>query len=66
MPTKKKNSFAERYEELQQLVAWFEHEDFDLEEGIEKYKEGLGLVKELKENLKSLENTIVDIKKDLK
>lgn len=66
MPTKKKNSFAERYEDLQKLVVWFERDDFDLEEGIEKYKEGLNLVKELRGELKDLENTITDIKKDLK
>lgn len=59
---KKKATFAQRYQELEKLVAWFERENFELEEGIDKYQSGLALVKELKKELSVLENTIKDIK----
>jgi exodeoxyribonuclease VII small subunit len=60
---KKKFNFAKSYQELQKLVAWFEREDVDLEEGIVKFEEGIRLTKDLKEYLNTMENKIKEIKK---
>jgi exodeoxyribonuclease VII small subunit len=60
---KKKFNFAKTYQELQKLVVWFEQEDVDLEEGINKFEEGIKLAKELKEYLNTTENKIKELKK---
>ncbi len=60
---KKKFNFAKNYQELQKLVAWFESDTVDLEEGITKFEEGIKLTKELKEYLNTMENKIKELKK---
>jgi len=62
MPEKKFN-FAKSYADLQKIVEWFEGDDVDLEEGIEKFEGGMKLVKEMKEYLNRVENKIKEIKK---
>mgnify|MGYP001174204328 FL=1 len=62
MPEKKFN-FAKSYAELQKIVEWFEGDEVDLEEGIEKFEGGMKLVKEMKEYLNRVENKIKEIKK---
>ena len=47
--TSEKNNFAKNYDELQKIVAWFEKDEIDLEEGIQKFEAGMKLVKELKD-----------------
>lgn len=54
-------NFKQSYAELQKIVEWFEQEDIDLEEGIKKFEEGGKLVKELKQYLHSVENSIVKL-----
>ncbi len=63
MVSKVKFNFNTSYQDLQKIVAWFEKEEFDLEEGIEKFKEGTRLVKELKAYLDTMENTISELRK---
>lgn len=58
----KKINFRKSYQDLQQIVAWFEKEDVDLEEGIKKFEEGTKLVKELKGYLSAMENKIKELK----
>ena len=60
---KKKFNFAKTHQELQKLVAWFEGEDIDLEEGIARFEEGIKLVKELNVYLSTMENKIKELKK---
>ncbi len=62
-PDKKKFNFAKKHQELQKLVAWFESDTVDLEEGIAKFEEGIELAKELKEYLNTMENKIKELKK---
>jgi exodeoxyribonuclease VII small subunit len=62
MPEKKFN-FTKSYEELQKITEWFEKEDVDLEEGLEKFEEGAKLVKGLKDYLSKMENKIKELKK---
>lgn len=58
----KKFNFAKSYAELQKIVAWFEKEEVDLEEGIKKFEQGAELVKELKEYLDTMDNKIKELK----
>lgn len=57
-------SFAEQYQALQTLMAWFEREDIDLDEGVRKLEEGKKIVSELKQYLQTVENKIIQLKKD--
>lgn len=56
-------NFSKEYEALQKIVAWFEREDVDLEEGIKKFEEGMKLVKDLKTYLNTMEIKIKELKK---
>lgn len=63
MSADKKINFSKSYQELQKIVAWFEKEEVDLEEGIVKFEEGTKIVKDLKEYLEKMENKIKELKK---
>ncbi|MFH1430268.1 MAG: exodeoxyribonuclease VII small subunit [Candidatus Uhrbacteria bacterium] len=65
MPPKKqiKQSFAKQFAELEAITAWFEREDVDLEEGIERFERGMVLAKELKVRLCDAEVKIEQIRK---
>lgn len=53
----KKNNIETQLRELEEIAEWFEkEEDFDLEEGLRKVKEGAELVKKLKTRIKEVEN----------
>lgn len=58
----KKFDFARSYNELQDLVGWFEKGEVDLEEGIKKFEDGLKLVGDLKKYLNTVENKVKQIK----
>ncbi|MSU75195.1 MAG: exodeoxyribonuclease VII small subunit [Candidatus Magasanikbacteria bacterium] len=58
----KKFNFAKSYAELEKISAWFERENIDLEEGIEKLEEGTKLVGEIKKYLNTVENKIKSLK----
>ncbi len=50
-------SVADSFKGLEEILAWFEsRDDVDLEEGLEKIKEGARLVKLSRERLKKVEN----------
>lgn len=63
MTKEKKVNFTQSYADLQKIVEWFERDDLDVEEGIKKFEEGMGLVKELKTYLQSMEVRITELKK---
>ncbi|HOK35413.1 MAG TPA: exodeoxyribonuclease VII small subunit [Candidatus Pacearchaeota archaeon] len=62
MPDKKFN-FTKAYEEIEEINEWFQREDIDLDEALEKYEKGMELIKECKERLKETENKFEEIKK---
>jgi exodeoxyribonuclease VII small subunit len=62
MSSSKSFNFKKSYQELQNIVEWFEQEEIDLEEGVKKFEEGSKLVKELKEYLEKVENKISELK----
>lgn len=60
--TDKKFNFSEAFAELEKITAWFEKEEIDLEEGLEKFERGLTLAAKLKERLEQVENRVEEIK----
>lgn len=66
MATKEKNNIGDSLHRLEDIVRWFDDQrEVDVEEGLEKVREGAALVKELKKKLKAVENEFEEIKKDL-
>lgn len=55
-------SFQKQFEELEKIVAAFEAGKFDLDDGLEKFEEGLKIATELKKRLKEAENRLEEIK----
>ena len=62
---KDKFDFPSAYKKLQTIVEWFEKDDVDLEEGINKFEEGIKLTKTMKDYLNTMENKIKELKKDI-
>ena len=61
-----KEKIAESLEKLEKLVKWFDEQDqVDVQEGLEKVREGAVLVKELRAKLKTVENEFEELKKEL-
>ena len=64
MPAKKPQSasYQEMLRQLDDLLAWFQADDVDLDEAIGKYEQGMDLVAQLELHLKKSENKIEKIK----
>ena len=54
--------FGSAYKELEEIVAWFEKGEIDLDAGLQKFERGLALAKKCKERLKDVENKVSAIK----
>ncbi|MBU1126036.1 MAG: exodeoxyribonuclease VII small subunit [Patescibacteria group bacterium] len=63
MTTKKQPTFSEAFNELEKLTAWFETEEVDLDEGLEKFERGLELAQICKKKLAEVENKVTTLKK---
>jgi len=51
---------------LTEITEWFDaREEIDIEEGLEKVKEAVSLIKASKERLKAIENEFEEIKKEV-
>ena len=61
----KKQNMNQAFNELEKIVNEFEDGSLDLEESLPKFKKGLELVKYLKTRLKTIENEITEIKKEV-
>jgi exonuclease VII small subunit len=55
-------SIQEKTEQLTKLVAWFDGDDFSIEEALDKYKIAEKLADEIKSDLSSLKNEINIVK----
>ena len=55
---KNEKSLSEQLRELDELIAWFDQDDFDLDEALKKFDEGVKLTEKIEERLKKLENKI--------
>lgn len=61
--SKKQSSFAAAFQELEEITAWFETAEVDLDEGLKKFERGLELAQICKKKLAEVENYVVDLKK---
>lgn len=59
-----KLNFSEALGEIEEINNWFQNEDIDLDEGLEKFRHGLELIKKCKTRLKQVENEFIEIKKE--
>lgn len=55
---KNDTSLNDQLRELDELLAWFDQDDFDLDEALKKFDQGVKLTEEIEERLKKLENKI--------
>lgn len=62
--TPKKLSLTQQLALLDEQVAWFFSEDFDLEIALERYKTALALSKSIDGELQTLKNQITKIEED--
>ena len=65
MTDKEKFDFKEAIEELEKINTWFQEEDIDLDEGLEKLKKGKDLIAKCRERLQKAENEFTSVKEDL-
>ena len=63
MPAKEQQTIAEKMEQLEALLAWFESEEITVETALEKYEQALKLSKELEVQLEDAKNQVEVIKK---
>ncbi len=60
--TKKDFDFTKAYKEIEEINEWFQKEEIDLEEALEKYERGMELIEKCKERLKKSKNKFEEIK----
>jgi exodeoxyribonuclease VII small subunit len=60
----KKFDFTQAINQLEEINAWFQHEDFTLDEGLHKLKQGKELIKKCRTRLHEVENEFVHIKQE--
>lgn len=61
-----KENISQSLEKLEKIVQWFDEQDrVDVQQGLDKVREGAVLVKELRSRLKEVENEFQELKKDL-
>ena len=53
---------SEKMDELSQLVAWFESDEFELEKALETYKKAETLAAEIERDLSDLKNEVTVLK----
>lgn len=49
---------SEQLQKLDELIAWFDQADFDLDQALVKFDEGVKLVEQIEKRLGELENKI--------
>lgn len=60
MPSPKQNNklLSDQLQELDELIAWFDQDSFDLDEALKKFDEGIKLTEHIEQRLQTLENKI--------
>lgn len=62
MSVKDNVTLTEKLAKLDDLVAWFDGDDFELEQALEKFTEAEKLAAEIENDLLALKNTITVVK----
>lgn len=60
--TKNDKTIQQKIAELDELVAWFDSDDFTLEAALDKFKQAEQLANEIEKDLKSIKNEIEVVK----
>lgn len=63
MSQKNNTPITARMEQLQDMLAWFDGDDFILEEAVEKYQQAVALADGIERELDGLKNDIQVLKK---
>lgn len=56
-------SISEKISQLDKLVAWFDSEDFSIEEAIERYQQAETLANDIEKDLEAVKENIKVVKK---
>lgn len=59
---KKQFDFASAMKELEEINTWFQDQDIDLDQGLEKLRKAKELIAQCRDRLKNVENEFVKIK----
>lgn len=62
MSTKNNPTIAEKTAKLDELVAWFDSEDFELERAVDVFAQAQKLAEEIEGDLQALKNSIEVVK----
>lgn len=62
MSTKKTENLQEKINRLGEMLAFFDTDDFDIEQALEKYKEAEKLSEEIREQMSEVKNEIKVLK----
>ena len=66
MPKEDTQNLNNNLKRLSEITEWFDNqEEVDVEEGLKKVKEAVGLIKTSKTRLKEIENEFEEIKKEI-
>lgn len=60
--SEKNKTLQEKISELNELIAWFDSDDFSLEKAIDRFKEAEQLAGEIEKELSSFKNNITVLK----
>lgn len=55
-------TIAEKTQQLDELVAWFDSEEFELEQALDKFSQAERLAKEIEHDLLALKNAVTVVK----
>lgn len=61
--SKENKTINKKTEELSELVAWFDSEEFTVEEALDKFKQAEALASEIEDDLNNLKNEVNIIKR---
>ena len=62
MSSKSEKTISQKIEEVRQMAAWFESDDFDIEQAIERYQAAEKLAGEIEKDLDGLRNKVTILK----
>ena len=62
MSAKNNPSFTDKLAKLDEMVAWFDSDAFELEQALERYTQAEKLAAEIEQDLKELKNSITVVK----
>ena len=62
--SKQNKTISEKLHELEELARWFESEEFELEQALERFAEAEALSKEIEKDLADFKHKVTLLKKD--